>query len=297
MTDSGAIRRAYAETPHGQMHYRYAGDGPALLMLHQTAGSSETYEPLIPYLAPPYMAVAVDSPGFGMSDKPRHVNYLVSDYAEAFVDFMNSVGIERASIFAHHTGASFACEVAAGYPDRVDKLILYGVPYWKETATDEAAASFWNRDAPFDGIDHSSALSFVNTIEQFTLEEDGAHLSEAWSFISGRTEPSFPRPFDKTIAEAVHRETIWKLMAGERYAEAYLAIARYEMAERLPLIEAPTLVMTGEDDPLCDTVEPVAAKIERVRTRVRPGGSYLMTYEDTESLARIILDFLDDPGV
>ena len=297
MANGGVIRRAYAETPHGQIHYRHAGDGPVLLMLHQTAGSSETYDPLILYLAPSCSAIAVDSPGFGMSDRPHHTEYAVADYAKTSADFMSSLGIERASVFAHHTGASFACELAAGYPERVDKLILYGVPYWKDPATDEAIASFRARETPFTGIDHSSTLAFVNTIERFALKQDGTHLLEAWSFISGRTEPSFPRPFDKAIAEAVHREAIWKLVAGERYAEAYLAIARYEMADRLPLIEAPTLVMTGEDDPLWYTMEPVAAKLKRVRTHVRPGGSYLMTHEDTEDLARVILDFLADPGV
>jgi pimeloyl-ACP methyl ester carboxylesterase len=66
---------------------------------------------------------------------------------------------------------------------------------------------------------------------------------------------------------------------------------------RLPLIEAPTLVMSGEEDGLRRTVEPVASKLKRSRTYIGPGGSYLKTYEDPEALGGVILDFLSDPGV
>ena len=268
------IKRDYADTPRGQIHYRRAGDGPPLLLLHQTANCSGSYEPLIPFLAPFYRVIAPDTPGFGMSDWPSHTGYTIADYASCFVAFMRSLGIERASIFAHHTGASFACEMAAAHPEMVDKLVLNGTPYWANAVEE-----------------------FLNVVDRLDIKEDGSHLMEVWELISGRLWPSFQKPLSREMLEALNNEVIWKLMSGERFIEAYTAISYYDVMSRLPMIQAPTLVMSGEDDILRDTVDPVAAKIRRARTHVGAGGSYFMTYEDPEGLARVILDFLADPGV
>lgn len=269
-----AVKRAYADTPYGQIHYRHAGGGPPLLLLHQTANCSGSYEPVMPPLASSHRVLAADTPGFGMSDAPVRAGYTVADYANCFVAFMRSLDIERASIFGHHTGASFACEIAASHPEMVDRLILNGTPYW-ENAVEE----------------------FLNHVQRLEINEDGSHLAEVWELIAGRLPPSADRPLSEEMLAALNDEAIWKLMSGERFIEAYTAISHYDIMSRIPLIEAPTLVMSGEDDTLRDTVEPVAEKIGRARTHIGPGGSYFMTYEDPEGLARVILDFLADPGV
>ena len=75
-------------------------------------------------------------------------------------------------------------------------------------------------------------------------------------------------------------------MAGERYHEGYVAIHRYDIMERLPFIQAPTLVMAGEEDRLRPALEPVAARIHRVRICVVQGGSKFTTYDNPEALSR-----------
>ncbi|MBI4587472.1 MAG: alpha/beta hydrolase [Candidatus Rokubacteria bacterium] len=267
------IIRAYAETPYGQLHYRWAGEGFPLLLLHQTASCSETYEPVIPYLAPHYRVLAVDTPGFGMSDGPPH-QYTVADYARCIAAFLDALQVERASVFGHHTGAALGCELAAGYPHRVDTLILYGIPYWAGPA-EEVAKRFLS----------------------ITLKGDGSHLLDVWQDIVGRVRGAFPQPYTGNVLDLLHRETLWKLMAGERYKEAYIALVHYDIMNRLPLIQAPTLLIAGENDSLVHNVEPAAARIQRVRTCKLPGGTYFLTREDPEGLARVVLDFLAAPGV
>lgn len=265
------IKRSYTTTPFGQMHYRHAGTGTPLLLLHQTANCSGSYELLISHIAPHHQVIAVDTLGFGMSDYPSHKSFTVADYSDSFIAFMKSIGIERASIFAHHTGASFACEMAATHPDMVDRLILNGTPYW-ENAIEE----------------------FLDKVQRFTVKEDGSHLTEVWDLIAERLEPSFRAPLTTEMLAALHNEAVWKLMAGERFIEAYTAISNYDIMSRLSLIAAPTLVMSGEDDVIRDTVEPVAKRIKGARTYIGKGGSYFMPYEDPETLAKVILDFLSD---
>lgn len=267
-------KRAYAETPYGQIHYRYAGHGDPLLLLHQTATSSEFFEPLVPYLADAYWVLAPDTPGFGMSDRPSH-QLSVGGYARCFADFMDAMGITKASIFGHHTGATIACELAAAHPEKVDKLLFHGTPYW-ENPTQELLAR----------------------VHHMQFAEDGHHLMEVWEGLKASLEKSHPAgSLTDDPWRLLHREATWKLMAGERWHEAYEALAQYDILERLPLIQAPTLVASCEHDGLLGTVEPVAARLKRARTHVGLGGSLLLTYEDPEGLARLILDFLADPGV
>ena len=153
---TSGILRAYADTPYGQIHYRYSGVGQPLLLLHQTSSSSEQFEGMITTLATAYRVLAIDTPGYGMSDPPPHQS-TVADYARSVVAFLDTLHIDRANIFGHHTGAAIACEVAAASPHRVDKLMLYGVPY---------------REEPREVLEAR--------LRYFPLKGDGSHLMEMW---------------------------------------------------------------------------------------------------------------------
>ena len=119
-----------------------------------------------------------------------------------------------------------------------------------------------------------------------------------WDDITGRIrEGLFPRPYSKDALDIIEREVLWKLMAGERYQEAYYAVYHYNILERLLLIQAPTLVLGGDQDTLRSAVEPVATRIQRVRSHIVPGGSYFTSYDGPEAMAREIIGFLADPGV
>src|SRR5437763_1619415 len=66
------IRRAYADLPHGQVHYAECGarDAPPVLLLHQTPRSWMEYRHVLPLLGARYRAIAMDTAGFGASDPP-----------------------------------------------------------------------------------------------------------------------------------------------------------------------------------------------------------------------------------
>ena len=51
-----------------QVHYRRAGSGSPIILLHQSPKSSEEYIPLINELSDQYTVFAPDTPGNGLSD-------------------------------------------------------------------------------------------------------------------------------------------------------------------------------------------------------------------------------------
>ena len=80
------MRRGYADTAVGQVHYREAGEGEVVVLLHQTASSSIMYYRVMPYLAGRFRVVAMDTPGFGNSDAlagPPGPEGFIAQYAQA----------------------------------------------------------------------------------------------------------------------------------------------------------------------------------------------------------------------
>ena len=48
------MKRAYADIPEGQIHYRYEGKGEPILLLHAAVGSSDEFKKVIPFLSKTY---------------------------------------------------------------------------------------------------------------------------------------------------------------------------------------------------------------------------------------------------
>ena len=62
-----SIKRAFLDTPEGQVHYYTGGAGEPLLLLHQTPQASDSnFGELTPMLIKKrYFAIAMDNPGYG----------------------------------------------------------------------------------------------------------------------------------------------------------------------------------------------------------------------------------------
>jgi pimeloyl-ACP methyl ester carboxylesterase len=81
------IKRAYADPPDGQIHYRYLlGTNPktSIIFIHTSASSSSCWESLMQLYAPVgYARYAFDVPGFGGSYNPftaPNIAYYVCTY-------------------------------------------------------------------------------------------------------------------------------------------------------------------------------------------------------------------------
>ena len=59
------MKRGFADTSHGQIHYLTEGSGEPLLMLHMTPTSSQEFALVIPILAKKYWGIAMDTLGYG----------------------------------------------------------------------------------------------------------------------------------------------------------------------------------------------------------------------------------------
>ena len=86
------MKRAYADTPEGQIHYQTDGSGEPILLLHKASLSSEEFTELLPLLARYYWAIAMDVLGCGGSDQPQFKPE-IGDYVRNIIHFLDVLKI------------------------------------------------------------------------------------------------------------------------------------------------------------------------------------------------------------
>jgi pimeloyl-ACP methyl ester carboxylesterase len=266
----------FLETPYGQIHYVIEGSGEPVILLHQSPRSIDEYAEVMPILAPKYRVIAMDTLGYGASDKPADVPTL-DVYAETVIMLMDALGLKKANFVGHHTGAKIAQLVAITYPDRVDKLVLSSPGLLEseemKKAAEEAFSKLW------------------------AVEEDGSHISEVWQFWKQHA-PLTP--------ELLNRIVLDHLRAGGGDGKTgpygFMAVFRSDVDKHLSKIGAPTLLLWGTDDLTSfgfpkESEEKVNNAIPRTKVITIEGGTFATPNLKPEEFAQYVLDFLENPGV
>jgi pimeloyl-ACP methyl ester carboxylesterase len=89
------------------------GDGPALLLLHGFPTSCYDWRGVIGELSSDCRCIALDFPGFGLSDKPANCSYSLFQQADVVEGVARALGIERCDVVSHDMGTSVHCELLA----------------------------------------------------------------------------------------------------------------------------------------------------------------------------------------
>ena len=174
------MERFFVKTPFGKIHYVKEGAGDPVILLHQTARSHDEYAEVIPLLAKDHQVIAMDTLGYGDSDKPSK-RLSIEDYASTVKMLLDGEGLEKASVIGRHTGSFISMEFAAAYPERIDKLILSEPHYHDERMRKgEEVQAFFRGWVAF----------WKNWLVSGT-KEDGSHLVEAWNMVKEH-DPSMP---------------------------------------------------------------------------------------------------------
>lgn len=165
------MKRGYADTPEGQIHYYTHGRGKPLLLLHQTPRSARTFGRMMRQLGGKFRCFAPDTLGFGDSD-PLPAKARMEDLARSMIHFLNALGVARAHVLGFHTGNKIGAAMAADHPDRVGKAVLIGM-------THSLVISRKDRDAAIMDIVKKYMTAYRES-------PDGAHLVRAWAADYGR---------------------------------------------------------------------------------------------------------------
>jgi pimeloyl-ACP methyl ester carboxylesterase len=260
------IRRTYVNGPFGQMHLRLAGGGKAhrpLICFHLSPLSGVIYETWLGEMGKDRLAVAPDTPGYGMSDHPP-APPTIRDYAQAMAEAIDSLDLNEVDVMGYHTGSKICVELARLQKRRVKHLILVSAPVY--TAADLAQQQVDNA-AP------DAAL-------------DGSHLIAQWNaFTRFRGPGQTPEMIMRHFPDAIR--------GGARRRWGHGAAFAYTYPEHIGDVTAPILVLNPNDD-LVRFTPRVLPYLKNGRLLELPDWGHGFIDLHTAEAAALIRPFLDD---
>ena len=219
------------------VHYRRAGSGPPVVLLHASPRSSTEQLPLIEALADRFSVFAIDAPGYGGSDRLKTAEPDIAAYGAAMVDTLGALGLDHFAIYGRHTGAFVAAEVAARLPGRVAVAVYDGFPLFTPAEGEEFLGGY---------------------LPPLTPRWDGLHLPGVWlcarenaiHFPWHLQTPERRRAADVPPAAALQETVMDVLRAGAGYHTAYAQAFRYRPAPLAQSLTYPTHLLYRDGDPI-----------------------------------------------
>lgn len=260
------IRRTYVNGPFGQMHLRLAGGGRAhrpLICFHLSPLSGVVYETWLGEMGKDRLAVAADTPGYGMSDHPP-TPPTIADYAEAMAEAIDSLDLNEIDLMGYHTGSKIAVELARRQKRRVKHVVLVSAPVYtaedlKQQEVDNAAPD---------------------------AELDGSHIMTQWNgFVRFRGPGQTAEMVMKSFPDAIR--------GGARRRWGHGAAFAYSYPDTIGDVAAPILVLNPNDD--LKTFTPrILPHLKNGRVLDLPAWGHGFLDLHTSEAAQLIRPFLDE---
>jgi pimeloyl-ACP methyl ester carboxylesterase len=128
LAGSSAQSRYIEVAPGQRVHAIEAGHGRPLVLLHGSGPSALLFLPLLERLKG-VRAIAVDRPGFGLSDASERSPEAYRDAAvDSLTRILDGLGLAETALLGNSMGGTWALWYALAHPERASRLVLLGAP-------------------------------------------------------------------------------------------------------------------------------------------------------------------------
>jgi len=274
-----AVQSQFTEANGVRLHYRVAGQGDPVVLLHGFAETSHMWLPLMKELARTHQVIAPDLRGFGDSAKPAD-GYTKAAMAQDIHALVASLGLKKVGMVGHDIGLMVAYAYAPQYPGEVERLVLMdaflpGVGDWTQV--------WLLRDLWHFHFYGTTPLALVKGRER-------TYLEHFWNDFAADPAHSIPEADRRLYAEAYAQPGA--MPAGFEVFRAFEQDARDFATFAKTLLPMPMLVLTGEKasgEFLIKQGQLVAAHVEGVV--VQGAGHWLMEEATDQVVPRLVAFF------
>ncbi|MEW2498605.1 alpha/beta hydrolase [Streptomyces nodosus] len=195
-------------------------DAPALLLIHGSASSARSWNPMVPLLTGSHRVIRIDLLGHGRSAKPADRSYAIPDQARRAGVALDRLGFEHAVVVGHSSGGTVATALAEQRPELVTALALVNTgPGLDAFIAPESAATGLSQWPPTD-----------EQLRQFAS--------------TGFSRAGYQIP--EELLDEVRAMTYHSFTTTMRATRSYLE--QRALPDRLTVLGKPLLVIFGEDD-------------------------------------------------
>lgn len=249
------------------IHVREVGEGPPLLLINGIGTHSAMWRPVEAAL-PGLRLIEFDAPGTGRSS---NTSTFVTIPALAWLAtrVLDEVGVERADVLGYSMGGIVAQAMAIYAPSRVRRLVLVST-------------------TPGLGGVPGSLSAMVNVATPLRYYSERYYARTIGGMVGGRARTDR----DWVARHGVLRRRDPPSLRG--YLGQLAGIGSWTNLPLLHRIAPPTLVVTGDDDPLVPPANSVilARRIPRARLLVLPGEGHLLLMDARSTAPEPIRGFV-----
>lgn len=269
----------YVQVSGKRIRYWMEGEGTPVVLVHGLASSVEFWQYNVAPLATHHRVYALDLLGFGKSDKEIG-EFSLPYAASTMVDFLNTMGVERASLVGNSLGGVICAQTAVQHPERVERLILVD------------SAGFGRELSPFlrvwsiPGVGNGVFWLYqrlLPRLKTWVFCHPGS-IDEGW--LAGATEV--------LRTAGVRENTIKVARIGVSLGRGQLEELFRDLHSLLAATSVPTLIIWGSRDFVVPLAHAYAAQklIPNSEVRIMERCGHMPQVERPEEFNRLVLDFL-----
>lgn len=249
-----------------RLHYKQAGEGPAVLLLHGSGSSLQGFDAVAATLSRAFTTVRPDLPGFGLTGPMLDRDYRIETYVATVARFMRAIGFRRYAVIGNSLGGNIAWNLALDHSECVAALVIVNatgypgksLPSGLRLARNPFLRPLLRRWSPRSAV----ANSLRATV--------GRHADIV----------------DEAMVDRVH-----SLMSLPGNRSAFIDIANTEQRDRsgdIARISTPTLILRSAQI----DGQHFASDIVGSREHIHPDAGHLLPEEDPDWVARSVEQFL-----
>jgi|SRR5580658_843555 aminoacrylate hydrolase len=244
------------------------GDGHPVILISGLGGLASYWQDQKTAFSRDYSIVCFDHRGVGQSDHVR-MKYTVEKMAQDVLSLMEVLGLDKAHIIGHSTGAAIAQVLALDHPRRVTSIVL--------------AAGWPKPDAYFR--------------RHFIMRREILQGLGATAYVQNASLMLYPHDWIASHNEklrGIEAQLVANFPPTEIMISRIEAIMAFDRAADLGRIKVPTLVLAAVDDNVTPAYysEALARAIPNAELKMFGGGGHCFSYINPREFNQAVLPFL-----
>lgn len=260
-----------------RIYYEVTGEGYPVIFCHEFAGGYESWEPQVAHFSRQYKVVTWNARGYPPSDVPETVDaYSQDNSIEDLRAVMDALDIPTAHLVGFSMGGNIALNFAFKYPERATSLVIAGT-----------------------GSGSMDPDSFRKRLDEFATALETHGMAGMEDYTRG------PQRVQYMQKDPEGWRRFAELFAGHSATGAALTFRGVlsqrppivELVPRLQQLQAPTLILTGdEDDPCIEPALLMKQHIPRSGLSIFPRTGHTINLEEPDLFNQSIQSFLNAVG-
>ena len=234
-TELFPFKRNWITIGDHKIHYVDEGSGQIILFSHAPLGSSFMYRRFIQILSRKYRCIAIDYPGFGLSEDVVSQSYSILTQKTVLEEFIFRLELSDIVAFGHDTGGPSIFKVAAENPNLFSGLILSDTIIYptKEYAKIHTML----------GIVGSRLFQFINAQTNFLVR-----LTFNFAVVTRKLRSEEKKQYYDLFSTPHRRRRITEVLYSLKQHQRFMSDLRHGFESYL--VDKPTLLIYGENDPV-----------------------------------------------